>query len=190
MSINLVKGQNINLSKEAASMKVAGLGLGWDVSSSGSAFDLDALAFLVGADGKKVDQEDEHNIVYFNNLKSPNGAVSHSGDNLTGEGDGDDEVITVNLAQVPDTVQKIELAICIYKAEERKQNFGQVSNAFVRVFDKDTKEEVAKYNLTEDYSGNISVVVGELYRHEGDWKFKALGQGLDKDLGSLVNSYL
>lgn len=187
-SISLVKGQKVDLTKDAASLKNAALGLGWDTnnSGSGSAFDLDASAFLLNAQGKMREQAD---FVYFRNLKSGNGSVSHSGDNLTGVGDGDDETVFVNLDQVPADVEQVILVVNIYQAKERKQNFGQVKNAFIRLYDKDTNQEILKYDLSEDFSSSTGVQFGRLYRHNGSWKFEASGLGEDGGLEAFLAKF-
>jgi len=175
-SISLVKGGKVDLTKDASTLKNAALGLGWDTNSSGSgdAFDLDASAFLLNASGKMRGQPD---FVYFRNLKSGDGSVSHTGDNLTGAGDGDDETILVNLESVPSDVEQVVFVVNIYQAKERKQNFGQVKNAFIRLYDKDTNQEILKYDLSEDFSTSTGVQFGRIYRHNGNWKFEASGLG-------------
>lgn len=184
MSLNLSKGENISLQK---GLKNVCVGLGWDVrSSDGAPFDLDAFAFMLKADGKC----DEKGVVYFKNLKSPCGSVVHMGDNLTGEGDGDDEQIKIDLEAVPADIQKIALAVSIYQAKERGQNFGLVQNAFIRLVNEADQSEIARFDLSEDAGGKLSVILGELYRHEGDWKFRALGEATAKDMEELVNQYV
>lgn len=174
MSISLEKGQNIDLTKGSSVTKFA-IGCGWDVNASqGSQFDLDAAVFVLNAEGKRL--TDKH-FVFYGNLSSPNKSVVHSGDNLTGEGDGDDEVITIDTALLESEATEIPVIVSIYQAESRKQNFGQVSNAFVRVFNPDTNEEIAKYDLSEDFSTETAVEFGRLYKKDGEWKFKAIGTG-------------
>lgn len=186
-TISLEKGQKIDLSKEAPSLKKASIGLGWDVSGANApAFDLDASVFMLDKNGKLLN---EKNFVFFNNLKSPCGSVTHKGDNLTGAGDGDDEVIEVDLEKVPEDVDSINVIVNIYQADARKQNFGQVKNAFARIFDTETKTEVLKYDLSEDFSSETVVMFGRLYRHNGAWKFEAAGTGEKADLDTYVNRY-
>ena len=175
MGVTLSKGGNVSLSKAAPNLTEAMVGLGWDErTTSGAEFDLDASALMLGPNGKIL--SDNH-FVFFNNLRSPEGSVEHTGDNLTGAGEGDDEMIKVNLPAVPPTVDKIVFPVSIYDAEARAQNFGQVRNAYIRVVDARTEVEVARYDLTEDASTETAMVFGELYRHSGEWKFRAVGQG-------------
>lgn len=185
--INLVKGQKIDLTKGNAGLKHLHVGLGWDKNKfDGDNFDLDACAFLLNKDGKARIEGD---MVYFNHLEHDSGAVKHSGDNLTGLGDGDDEVITVELDKVPADIEKIDFTITIYDAKARMQNFGMVQNAYVRVLDSDTKTELVQYDLDEDYSTETAMVMGQLYRHNGEWKFAAIGQGFENGLEGLVKMY-
>jgi tellurium resistance protein TerD len=187
MAVSLSKGGNVNLSKEAPGLVKVALGLGWDNrATDGAEFDLDAVAFLVAADGKVTGDND---FIFYNNLKSVCGSVEHKGDNTTGEGEGDDEVIEITLASVPDTIQRIIVAVTIHEAEARKQNFGQVSNAFIRVVNAGSDSEIARYDLSEDASIETAMIFGELYRHNGDWKFKAVGQGFSGGLGPLAASF-
>jgi len=182
MSINLIKGQNINLSKEAAGLVIASLGLGWDAVASGKKIDLDASALILNEQDKLAQ---EKNFVYFRNLKSPDGSVVHSGDNLTGEGDGDDETISVNLNTLPEGTTKVLFVVNSYSG----QNFGQVKNAFIRLYNQQTNEEIAKYDLTEDYSVETLVVFGELYKKDGEWKFKGDGVGERISMESFISRY-
>lgn len=185
--INLVKGQKVDLTKDNANLKHLRVGLGWDANRfDGSAFDLDACAFLLNKDGKARIEGD---MVYYNHLTHDSGAVKHSGDNLTGDGGGDDETIFVDLSKVPNNIEKIDFAITIYMAQERMQNFGMVQNAYVRVLDDDTNEELVRYDLSEDYSTETALVMGELYRHGNEWKFTAIGSGFAKGLEGLVSMY-
>ena len=187
MAVSLSKGGNVNLSKEAPGLAKVALGLGWDNrATDGAEFDLDAVAFLVGSDGKVSADND---FIFYNNLKSACGSVEHKGDNTTGEGDGDDEVVEITLAGVPATIQRVVIAVTIHDAEARKQNFGQVSNAFVRVVNMGNSNEIARYDLSEDASIETAMIFGELYRHNGDWKFKAVGQGFEGGLGPLASSF-
>lgn len=188
MPINLTKGQKVDLTKGNPSLTKLMVGLGWDVNAfdSGSAFDLDASAFLCGANGKCPTEKE---FVFYGNLEHTSGAVKHMGDNLTGEGDGDDEQIQVDLSMVPANVEKIAFTVTIYDAEGRKQNFGQVSNAFIRIVDEVTNTEIIRYDLGEDFSIETAVVVGELYRHNGEWKFNAIGSGFQGGLAALCGHY-
>lgn len=188
MAVNLKKGQKIDLTKGKAGLSKLLIGLGWDVNKydGGSDFDLDASAFLLGADGKAPN---EQNFVFYSNLTDPAEAVKHLGDNRTGEGEGDDEQITVDLSQVPAAIDKIDFTVTIYEADERGQNFGQVSNAYIRIVDEATGEELIRYDLGEDFSVETAVVVGELYRHAGEWKFNAIGSGFQGGLAALVRNY-
>lgn len=188
MPINLSKGQKISLSKEAPGLSVALVGLGWDIKQydSGADYDLDASIFLLDASGKCAHDTD---FIFYNNLQDPAGSVVHSGDNRTGEGDGDDESITVEFAKVPDYVQKIAITVTIYDAPARGQNFGQVSNAFVRLVDKQTGAELLRYDLGEDYSTETAIVFAEIYRHNGEWKFAAVGSGFNGGLEALCRQY-
>jgi len=187
VSVSLAKGGNVSLTKMAPSLTSVSVGLGWDVrTTTGVDFDLDASALLCGADGKVLD--DKH-FIFFNNLKSPDGSVEHTGDNLTGEGEGDDEAIIVNLSSVPPTVDKIVFPVSIYDAQARSQSFGQVINAFIRVVDRANNAELARYDLTEDASTETAMIFGELYRHGGEWKFRAIGQGYAAGLRGIATDY-
>ena len=187
MAISLQKGGNISLSKEAPSMTKMVLGLGWDVrATDGSAFDLDASAFLLNASGKVRSDAD---FIFYNQAKSADGSVEHTGDNRTGEGDGDDETIVVDLTRVPADVEKVAVAVTIHDAEARNQNFGQVSSAYIRCVNEANNTEVARYDLSEDASVETAMIFGELYRHNGEWKFKAIGQGFKGGLGPLAQNY-
>ncbi|MEV7182108.1 TerD family protein [Kitasatospora sp. NPDC093679] len=187
MGVSLAKGGNVSLSKEAPGLTSVIVGLGWDVrSTTGADFDLDASALLCGENGRVM--TDQH-FVFYNNLASPDGSVEHSGDNLTGGGDGDDEQIKVDLVAVPLAVSKIVFPVSIYDAESRLQNFGQVRNAFIRVVDQATGREVARYDLSEDASSETAMVFGELYRHGTDWKFRAIGQGYASGLRGIALDY-
>ncbi len=187
MAISLQKGGNVNLSKEAPTMTKMTIGLGWDVRvTDGAAFDLDASAFMLAASGKVRSDAD---FIFYNQNKSADGSVMHSGDNRTGEGEGDDEAIKVDLAAVPADVEKIAVCVTIHDAEERRQNFGMVSSAYIRCVNADNNTEVARYDLSEDASVETAMIFGEIYRHGGDWKFKAIGQGFAGGLGPLAQSY-
>ena len=188
MPINLSKGQKVDLTKGNASLKHIMVGLGWDVNAfdSGADFDLDASAFMCGANGKCPTEKE---FVFYGNLEHPSGAVKHQGDNLTGEGDGDDEQIFVDLKAIPESVDKFAFTVTIYEAQERRQNFGQVSNAYIRIVDEDTNQELIRYDLGEDFSIETAIVVGELYRHNGEWKFNAIGSGFQGGLAALCGHY-
>jgi tellurium resistance protein TerD len=187
MAVSLQKGQNVSLTKEAPGLKKVSFGLGWDVrTTDGSAFDLDASAFVLDDNGKVL--SDSH-FVFYNNLKDPSGAVTHAGDNLTGEGEGDDEQIAVELDTMPANAAKVAFVVTIHEAEARKQNFGQVSNAFIRAVNADNNTEVARYDLSEDASIETAMIFGELYRHGSDWKFKAIGQGYSGGLAAVAKDY-
>lgn len=187
MPVSLAKGGNVSLTKEAPGLKAVLLGLGWDVrSTDGVGFDLDASVFVLGANGKVRSDSD---FIFYNNLKSSDGAVEHTGDNLTGLGDGDDEAIKVNLDQLPADVQKLAVAVSMHDSGARKQNFGQVTNAYVRVLNLADNRELARYDLSEDASTETAMIFGELYRHGADWKFRAVGQGFQGGLTALVKSF-
>ncbi|MFG1805464.1 TerD family protein [Streptomyces sp. NPDC049040] len=187
MGVSLSKGGNVSLTKEAPGLTAVTVGLGWDVrTTTGTDFDLDASALLLDATGKVV--SDKH-FVFFNNLKSPDGSVEHTGDNLTGEGEGDDEAIKVNLAGVPVEVDKIVFPVSIYDGENRQQSFGQVRNAFIRVVNQAGNAEIARYDLTEDASTETAMVFGELYRNGAEWKFRAVGQGYASGLRGIAQDF-
>ena len=187
MAVSLVKGGNVSLTKEAPSMNVALVGLGWDARvTDGQAFDLDASVFLVGENGKVL--SDSH-FVFYNNTTSPDGAVQHQGDNRTGEGDGDDEQVKIDLTKVAADVKKLVLAVTIHEADSRKQNFGMVSNSFMRVVNNDNGSEIARFDLSEDASTETAMIFGELYRHGAEWKFKAVGQGFAGGLAALATQH-
>ncbi len=187
MAISLQKGGNVNLSKEAPGMKKMLVGLGWSMrSTDGDAFDLDGSVFLLGAGGKVRSDAD---FVFYNQNKSSDGSVVHSGDNRTGEGEGDDESITVELDKVPADVEKIAVCVTIHDAEARRQNFGMVASAYVRCVDAVSNVEVARYDLSEDASVEAAMIFGEIYRHNGEWKFKAIGQGFKGGLGPMAKNF-
>ena len=188
MSINLSKGQKVDLTKGNPSLKSIMVGLGWDVNAfdSGADFDLDASAFLLGSSGKCPT---EREFIFYGNLEHSRGSVKHMGDNLTGEGEGDDEQIMVDLSAVPANVERIAFTVTIYDAERRRQNFGQVSNAYIRIVDEATNTELIRYDLGEDFSIETAVVVGELYKKDGDWKFNAIGSGFQGGLAALCGHY-
>ena len=188
MAISLKKGQKVDLTKTNPGLKNILIGLGWDVNKydGGKDFDLDASVFLLNAGGK-VNSDDD--FVFYGNLKHVSGSVEHMGDNLTGAGEGDDEEIKIDLSKVPDNIEKIDFTVTIYEAEERKQNFGQVENAFIRVVNEANGEELIRYDLGEDFSIETAVVIGELYRNKGEWKFNAIGSGFSGGLASLGKNY-
>lgn len=187
MAISLQKGGNVNLSKEAPGLKKIIIGLGWDARvTDGSAFDLDGSAFLLKADGKVRGDSD---FIFYNNLKSSDGSVTHSGDNTSGAGDGDDERVVVDLTLVPAEIERIAVAVTIHQAEERKQNFGQVAKAYMRCSNADGDTEIARFDLSEDGSVEAAMIFGEVYRAGAEWKFKAVGQGFKGGLGPLAKSY-
>ena len=188
MPINLTKGQKVSLTKGNPGLKKIMVGLGWDVNQfdTGADFDLDASVFLAGANGKCPTEKE---FIFYGNLEHTSGAVKHMGDNLTGEGDGDDEQIEVDLSLVPANIEKIAFTVTIYHAENRHQNFGQVSNAYCRIVDENTNEELIRFDLGEDFSIETAVVVGELYKHNGEWKFNAIGSGFQGGLAALCGHY-
>jgi tellurium resistance protein TerD len=188
MSISLQKGQKIDLTKSNPDLVNVMVGLGWDTNKyyGGSDFDLDASAFLLGENGKAAEDSD---FIFFNNKDHPSGAVIHTGDNLTGQGDGDDEKIKVNLSKIPDSIAKIAFTVTIYEAESRKQNFGQVSNAFIRIINEDTNEELIRYDLGEDFSIETAIIAAELYRNGNEWKFNAIGSGFSGGLAALCANF-
>jgi tellurium resistance protein TerD len=187
VGVSLSKGGNVSLTKAAPNLTAVTVGLGWDVrTTTGNDFDLDASALLTNAEGKVTT---DGNFVFFNNLKSPDGSVEHTGDNLTGEGEGDDEQIKVNLASVPADVDKIVFPVSIYEAESRQQSFGQVRNAFIRVVNQADNNELARYDLSEDASTETAMVFGELYRNGPEWKFRAIGQGYASGLRGIAQDF-
>ena len=187
MAISLQKGGNVNLSKEDPSLKKVIIGLGWDPrASDGATFDLDGSAFMLRGDGKVRGDAD---FIFYNNLKSADGSVVHSGDNKTGEGAGDDETVSVDLTKVPADVDKIVLAVTIHDADARRQNFGMVGKAFIRCINANGDAEIARYDLSEDSSTETAMIFGELYRYGSEWKFRAVGQGYNGGLGPLARSF-
>lgn len=195
MSINLQKGQKVSLSKESAGLSRIVVGLGWDEVQQKRGFfapkpqdiDCDASAILLQG-GKLINKDD---VVYFGNLRHRTGAVMHMGDNLTGAGDGDDEQITIDLASVPQNYDRIVIVVTIYEALQRRQQFGMIQNAFIRLVDARNNTEICKYNLSENYTGLTAMIFGEVYRHNGEWKFSAIGQGTnDPGLGDLIRRYI
>lgn len=188
MAINLQKGQKVSLTKASSTLSKLLIGLGWDTNKydGGHQFDLDTSVFMVGSNDKVLEETD---FIFYGNLKHKSGSVEHTGDNRTGEGDGDDEVIKVNLALVPDEIKKIVFTVTIHDANERNQNFGLVSNSFIRIVDQLTNTEIVRYDLGEDFSIETALVVGELYKHQGAWRFAAIGSGYSGGLPALCTAY-
>lgn len=188
MPVNLQKGQKVSLTKGNPGLKNVIVGLGWDVNQfdTGADFDLDAAAFLLSGSGKAASSDD---FVFYGNLKHASGSVQHMGDNLTGVGDGDDEQIRIDLSLVPASITKIAFTVTIYEAEARRQNFGQVNNAFIRIYKEDTGEELLRYDLGEDFSIETAAVFGELYKHGEEWKFNAIGSGFQGGLAALCANF-
>ncbi|MBR1852873.1 MAG: TerD family protein [Lachnospiraceae bacterium] len=188
MGVNLSKGQKVSLTKSKPGLKRVVIGLGWDVNAydTGGDFDLDAAAFLLTDSGRVSRQED---FVFFGNLKDPSGSVEHLGDNLTGVGDGDDEQIRVDLSAIPENITKIAFTVTIYEAETGRQNFGQVNNSFIRIYNEESGEEMLRYDLGEDFSIETAAVFGELYKNNGEWKFNAIGNGFQGGLAALCANY-
>lgn len=196
MSINLAKGQRIDLTKENPKLSKMIIGLGWDPEERSGGFfsslrsrdiDCDASAFMLDENDKLKESKD---VIYFGHLKSDCGSIKHLGDNLTGDGDGDDEQIVVNLNKVPKNISKIVFVVNIYDCKHRKQHFGMIKNAFIRGVDTSNDKELMIYNLTENYSGKTAMIFGELYRYNGEWKFKAIGEGTtDYGINDLAERY-
>ncbi len=188
MPINLTKGQKVDLTKGNPGLKKLMVGLGWDVNAfdSGADFDLDASAFMLGDNGKCPTEKE---FIFYGNLAHDSESVQHMGDNLTGEGEGDDEQIFVDLTKIPDNISRIAFTVTIYESEERRQNFGQVSNSFIRIVNEDSGQELIHYDLGEDFSIETAVVVGEIYKHNGEWKFNAIGSGFQGGLAALCGHY-
>ena len=184
MPISLQKGQKVSLTKGNPGLKNVVVGLGWDVNQfdTGGDFDLDAAAFMLTDAGKVSRQED---FVFFGNLTHPSGSVQHMGDNLTGAGEGDDEQIKIDLSKVPENITKIAFTVTIYEPEKRRQNFGQINNAFIRIYNEDTGEEMLRYDLGEDFSIETAAVFGEVYKNGSEWKFNAIGSGYQGGLAAL-----
>ncbi|MEH7335924.1 TerD family protein [Neobacillus drentensis] len=188
MAVSLSKGQKVDLTKTNPGLTNVVVGLGWDTNKydGGNDFDLDSSVFLLGENGKVTNETD---FVFYNNPQGANGAVVHTGDNRTGAGDGDDEQVTINLTAIPSNVQRIAFTITIHDAASRNQNFGQVSNSYARIFNEATGEELIRYDLGEDFSIETAIVVGELYRHNGEWKFSAIGSGYQGGLAALATDF-
>ena len=188
MPINLTKGQKVDLTKDNPNLTKIIVGLGWDVNAfdSGATFDLDASVFMVGSDGKCPTEKE---FIFYGNLTHSSESVKHMGDNRTGEGDGDDEQIEIDLTKIPANIDKIAFTVTIYDADERRQNFGQVSNSYIHIQDMITGTDLIRYDLGEDFSIETAIVVGELYRHNGQWKFNAIGSGFQGGLAALCGHY-
>lgn len=187
MALSLQKGGNLSLSKTDPGLNKVLIGLGWDArATDGAEFDIDASAFLVNSSGKVRSDAD---FIYYNQLKSQDGSVEHIGDNRTGEGDGDDESIKVDLSKIAADIDKIVVTVTIHNAEQHQQNFGQVSNAFIRIVNEETNVEVVRFDLAEDASTEVAMIFGELYRHNDEWKFRAVGQGFAGGLAALCNHF-
>ncbi|AZB91240.1 TerD family protein [Acinetobacter pittii] len=187
MAISLNKGGNLSLSKTDPNLVRILIGLGWDERvTDGAAFDLDASAFLLTVNGKV---RGDHDFIFYNQLKSQDDSVEHTGDNRSGLGDGDDETLLVNLSKVAPEVEKIAITVTIHDAQARNQNFGQIANAFIRIVNQDTQVEVVRFDLAEDYSTETAMVFGEVYRHNGEWKFRAVGQGYSGGLAAMCQQY-
>lgn len=188
MPINLQKGQKVSLTKGNPGLKKILVGLGWDINKydGGADFDLDAAAFMLGENGKTPTSDE---FIFYGNLVHKSGAIEHLGDNLTGAGDGDDEQIKVDLSKVPENVQKIDFTVTIYEADQRRQNFGQIANAYIHIVDETTNQEIIRYDLGEDFSIETAIVVGEIYRYNGEWKFNAIGSGFQGGLAALCGNF-
>lgn len=187
MALSLSKGQNLSLSKTDPGLKKIVIGLGWDPrGTDGQEFDLDASAFLLADNGKvRLDGD----FIFYNQMTSTCGSVIHTGDNRTGEGEGDDEQMKVDLSKIPTEIQRVAISVTIHDADQRRQSFGQVGNAFIRIVNEDTGSEVVRYDLSEDYSTETAMVFGEVYRHGGEWKFKAVGQGYAGGLKAMCSQF-
>lgn len=187
MAISLSKGGNLSLTKTDPNLVRILVGLGWDErSTDGASFDLDASAFLLGASGKV---RGDHDFIFYNQLRSADGAIEHTGDNRSGQGDGDDESLLVNLSQISPEIEKVAITVTIHDAAARNQNFGQIANAFIRIVNQDNGIEIVRFDLAEDYSTETAMVFGELYRHNGEWKFRAVGQGYAGGLAAMCQQY-
>ena len=187
MAISLSKGGNVSLSKEDPNLKKVIVGLGWDVrATDGAAYDLDASVFIVNEQNKVRSDSD---FIFYNNLRSSDGSVEHTGDNLTGEGEGDDEQVKVDLEKIPRDVNKLVFSVTVHEAETRRQSFGQVSGAFIRVVNGESNNEIVRYDLSEDASTETAMLFGEVYRKDNEWKFKAIGQGFTGGLGPMARNY-
>ena len=188
MPVCLSKGQKVSLTKDNPGLQKGIVGLGWDLNryDTGGDFDLDAAVFMLTDSGKVSRQED---FVFYGNPKDPSGSVQHMGDNRTGAGEGEDEQILIDLSKVPENITKIAITVTIYDAEGRRQNFGQVNNSFIRLYNEQNNQELLRYDLEEDFSIETAAVFGELYRHNGEWKFNAIGSGYQGGLAALCAGY-
>jgi tellurium resistance protein TerD len=187
MALSLSKGQNLSLSKTDPGLKKIVIGLGWDPrATDGQEFDLDASAFLLAETGKVRSDAD---FIFYNQMNSTCSSVTHTGDNRTGEGDGDDEQVKVDLTKVPADVQRVAITVTIHDADQRRHSFGQVGNAFIRIVNEESGAEVVRYDLSEDYSVETAMIFGEVYRHNGEWKFKAVGQGYSGGLQAMCHQF-
>lgn len=187
MAVSLAKGGNVSLSRAAPNLKHILVGLGWNArATAGADFDLDASAFLVGDSGKVRSDRD---FIFYNQLVSACGSVEHTGDNRTGAGEGDDEALKIDLGRIPADVKRVIVAVTIHEADVRRQNFGQVSDAFIRIVNLDNDVELARFDLSEDYSTETAMIFGEIYRHGEEWKFKAVGQGFSGGLGAMCGQF-
>ena len=188
MAVNLTKGQKVSLTKDNPGLRKITVGLGWDVNryDGGSDFDLDASAFLLGANGKVPGDAE---FIFYGNANHASGGVTYGGDNRTGAGEGDDEQIMVDLTLIPESIERLDFTVTIYEADTRRQNFGQVNNAYVRVVDDATGQELVRYDLEEDFSIETALVVGEIYRKAGGWSFNAIGSGYQGGLEALCRSF-
>ncbi|MDR2642771.1 MAG: TerD family protein [Planctomycetaceae bacterium] len=187
MGVSLTKGANVSLSDQVPGLKTVHVGLGWDArQTTGEDFDLDACCFMLAANGKVRNDAD---FIFYNQLKSTCGSVEHTGDNLTGEGEGDDEVLIVQLDKVPTEIVKLVFTVTIHDYESRRQNFGMVSSAYIRIVNNDNNEEIARFDLSEDASTNTAMIFGEIYRYNDKWKFRAVGQGFNHGLEQVAVSY-
>jgi tellurium resistance protein TerD len=187
MAVSLGKGGNVSLSKEEPGLNKILIGLGWDVrATDGGDFDLDASLFILSSSGKVRSDND---FIFYNNLRSSDGSIEHTGDNRTGAGDGDDEMIKVELQRVPSDIEKLVIGVTIHDADTKKQNFGMIDSAFIRIVNQDNNREIVRYDLSEDMSIETAMLFGEIYRHGGEWKFRAIGQGFKGGLGVMARNY-
>ena len=187
MAISLAKGGNVSLSKEVPGLRNIQVGLGWDARvTDGAGFDLDSSVFMLRSDGKVRNDQD---FIFYNNTKSSDGSIEHAGDNTTGAGEGDDEVVKVDLSKVPEEIDKLSFAVTIHEADTRRQNFGMVGSAYIRICNQDNNVEIVRFDLSEDYSTETAMIFGELYRNGSEWKFKAIGQGFSGGLAPLARNF-
>jgi len=187
MAVNLGKGGNVSLNKEEPGLKKILVGLGWDVrTTDGGDFDLDASLFMLSSTGKV---RNDHDFIFYNNLRSMDGSVEHTGDNRTGAGDGDDEMIKIDLEKLPHDINKLVIGVTIHDADAKRQNFGMVESAFIRIVNQDNNREIVRYDLSEDMSTETAMLFGEVYRHSGEWKFRAIGQGFKGGLRAMAINY-